>query len=161
TLCWVSVGLRRVRDTKQLDVVTRLLLVWAHAARLHNIYGQVGEGITFPWAEEQAGLEKDYAERAYLNDAIHPMRVNLPVFLIHGSSAVFAGQDKKLVDELKVSELISTIALTKSDGRQGAVFQLLFDTTLATNQTESFLGGDRTNAVCTVLGDNAVSLLSP
>jgi len=161
TLCWVSVGLRRVRDTKQLDVVTRLLLVWAHAARLQNIYGQVGEGITFPWAEEQAELEKVYAERAYLNDAIHPLRVNLPVFLIHGLSAVFADQDKKLVDELKVSELISTIALTKSDGRQATVFQLLFDPTLATNQTESFLGGDRTNAVCTVLGDNAVSLLSP
>jgi hypothetical protein len=161
TLCLVSVGLRRVRDAKHLDVVTRLLMVWAHAARLQHIYGRVGQGVTFSWAEGQEEWEKVYADRAYLNDAIHPLRVSRPVFLTHGLSAIFADQDKRLAEELKITELLSTVAFTKLNEQQMPVIQLFFDPTLATNQTESFLGGDRTNAVRTVLGDNAVSLLSP
>jgi hypothetical protein len=161
TLCLVSIGLRRAGDAKHLDVVTRLLMVWAHAARLQHIYGLVGQGVTFSWVEEQEEREKVYADRAYLNDAIHPLRVSRPVFLMHGLSAIFADRDKRLADDLEITELLSKVTFTRLNEQQTPVIQLFFDPTLATDQTGSFLAGYRTNAVSTVLGDTAVSSLSP
>jgi hypothetical protein len=156
----VSLGLGRLGDPKQLDVATKLLLIWSHAARLHNICGQIGDCAAFSWANEWSKWESVFADSAYLNDALHPQRMSRPVFLAHGLSVIFADQDKKLADALNIAELLTDVTFTKSGEHQAPVSQFLFDPTLVLNQTGSFLGGDKSDSIQALSGDAAASLPS-
>lgn len=161
TLRLVSIGLGRVGEAKQLDIATKLLLVWAHAARLHNLYGQIGKGVTFPWVDEWSSWESVFEDKIYLNDVLHPQRLSRPVFLTHGLSAIFADRGKELADALGIAKLLVGAAFLKLGEQEVPAIQLLSDPTLVMNQTGSFLGGDRTDSIRALLGEDAASLLSP
>lgn len=161
TLRLVSTGLERLGDAKQLDAATRLLLTWAHATRLLNIYGQIGKGITFSWVDEWSRWETVFSESDYANDALHPQRLSRPVFLLRSLTAVFAEQRENLVTALNVSELLNDALFKKTGEQKLPAVQLLFDPTLVLNQTGSFLGETEENSVRALLNEEAASFLSP
>jgi hypothetical protein len=160
TLQMTSSWLARWKEASSLSLATRLVLVWAHATKIHNIYGRIGTMIAFKSLKEWAEIEKLFSEDEYLNDVLHPRHVHYVTFLTQGLCAVFADRSKEVAEEIQVAQLISKIAFENTDHGLLPNIHLFLDTTLALNQADSFFGHDRTDAIRSVLGKEVVRLLS-
>jgi hypothetical protein len=154
-LQWVSDEFDFRPDTRALPAPDRLAAVWYHTHRLFTILASAGApyGHTqseFDQPSKRVTSEVFEREAAYWQDVCHPRRVDRVSFVHMGLAYAF-GRDTEHVDGA---------ALQRVGGDDRARL-LLRDSSRARNGLESFLGGDRGEALSGLLAqEEAESLRS-
>ncbi|MFP5263693.1 MAG: hypothetical protein ACLGJB_17570 [Blastocatellia bacterium] len=145
-------------ETKDWPPIIRLVMVWAHTSKLHNLFHAVNvipdklaEG--FESQDSPISIEVLSREPEYWNDVLHPHRLNRPVFLIHAVSYVLLHQRLEALGDLDIASLIREKAFTKGPEGKFPAIPLLVDPNLLTDKLGSFLGGDRGELLTSVLGE--------
>jgi hypothetical protein len=84
------------------------------------------------------------------------------VFLSHGVAALISDKASEVLDQFGMDNLIGRIAFTdwEEPNMTTPNFHLLKDPTLATNKTESILGGDRSIVLSPIIGKENAEVFS-
>lgn len=147
---------------------TKLILVWAHASRLHNLFHGLHtkpENVA-KWLRANDRLpttEILARDLHYWYDVLHPRRVNRTVFLTHGLASLICDKNYSELEALGLIERIGRTTFTDWDkGSDANVpnFHLLRDPTLARNTIGSILGGDRSIRLSPIVGTERAEVLS-
>lgn len=152
------------KDISQLPPEHRLLLVWLHASKLHNIFHR--RGFDCAEMEQTLRLRAPHAnpdmftfELVYFNDVLHPRRFNRAIFLTHGVAAALSEHRKALVDSAEMLELIRNAASIQRGDQPVLAVELFADPLLATDCLNSWLGGDRGQMLNGILEPGSTLLL--
>jgi hypothetical protein len=144
----------------------KLAMIWAHACRLHHLFHRTGAtatGITsmFERRSRQLGGEVLQKNNAFWNDCAHPRRLTRVKLLTHGAAALFAGVEKDALEESGGIELILKHTLEAHEsGINFPNIQLISDVTLALDNLEAILGGDRAAVLGKVLSAEEIQVVS-
>ena len=147
---------------------TKLILVWAHASRLHNLFHKLHTDpenvIKWLRADDRLPTTEILArDLDYWYDVLHPRRVNRVVFLTHGLASLLSDKNYQELEALGIIDRIGHTAFTDWDKGSDANlpnFHLLRDPTLARNSVDSFLGGDRSIPLSPIIGTEKGEMLS-
>jgi hypothetical protein len=160
---YVNAKFGYLAQAADLPASVRLLLIWAHASRLHSLFLRAGaysgalpslfQQLIRPPAKDVMLRELDYWA-----DCLHPSRVNRVVFLTHAISSVLGANRSQALESVGVNDLVSRYLSENMDHKK--VFPLLRDPQLAANGAGSFLGGDRADALAPILGQEGIGILA-
>ena len=151
-------------EMSQWDPGIRLAMVWSHACKLfdivHSVFGSP-EGLT-EWF-----LDSDYhfspevlaRDQAYWNDCLHPRRLGRTQFLTHGAANLLGSNDRGALVELNAPELVGQETFMEGESRFPKR-DLLDDPALSSNRLNSFLGGDRFEALSGLLDEGNLQILA-
>src|SRR6185295_987585 len=146
---------------------TKLILVWAHTSKLHNLFHKANTDPkkVLKWLRADDRLPTtEILERDphYWYDVLHPRRINRAVFLSHGVSALISDKAPELLDQFDMKNLIGRVAVTDWEDPNNATpnFRLLRDPVLATNKTNSIFGGDRSIPLSPIIGKENAEVFS-
>jgi hypothetical protein len=150
---FVNTEIGFVKGAFEVPPAIRLLLVWAHACHLHNLFCSVGtkpEGLARLFQDMSWRSEADIILREpnYWNDCLHPRMLNRTVFLTHATALVLGANDQKAQATIGVKETLD--GFLSGDEKNERFLQLFRDPELMTNGSGSFLGGDRAKALSTI-----------
>jgi hypothetical protein len=155
-------------EASEWSVETRLILVWAHASRLHNLFDRLhtDPGGVLKWLRANDRLPTTEILARDLNywyDVLHPRRVNRAVFLTHGLASMLCDKNYQELEAQGIIDRIGHAAFTDWDKGADAhlpKYHLLRDPTLARNSVDSFLGGDRSISLSPIIGTEKAEMLS-
>jgi hypothetical protein len=155
-------------EASKWSAETKLVLVWAHASRLHNLFhalhAEPDNVLKWLRADDRLPTTEILArDPHYWYDVLHPRRLNRAVFLTHGMSSLVCDKSHHELEALGIVGRIGHIAFTDWEAGSDANvpnFHLLRDPTLARNATNSFLGGDRSIPLSPILGAEKAEMLS-
>jgi hypothetical protein len=143
---------------------TRLTLVWAHANRLHHIFNGLNADpeplarTISAFISSQSAAEVLHRDQRIWGDALYWRRLSREAFLAYGVPAVLGVHSKEITNQLELKSRIDQTVF-KEDERK-ALIPLMRDPELMTNLTGSFLGGDRTAALASILEQETTGLSS-
>jgi hypothetical protein len=151
-------------DTSVWPTAVRLVLVWAHASQLHQIFtsAQVNPGefaeVIERYIRGQSAAEVLHRRLDLWNDVLHWRRFSRQMFLTHGVAAALSNNDPVAIKKLRLKDLIEDTAFREDERRN--VIPLLRDSELTINATGSFLGGDREQVLNSATGEDFSGLSS-
>jgi hypothetical protein len=153
-LRWVSDEFDLRPDTWALPAHVRLAAVWYHAHRLFAVFASVGAPYehtrgAFDQPDKRVTSEVFERETAYWQDVCHPRRADRVAFVHMGLAYAFGSEAGR----------VDGAALRRVGGAERTSL-LLRDTSRARNGLESFLGGDRGEALSELLSQEETIALS-
>jgi hypothetical protein len=155
-------------EASEWSAETKLILVWAHASRVHNLFHRLStdpENIV-KWlrADDRLPTTEILArDPHYWYDVLHPRRLNRAVFLTHGLASLLSDKNYQELTALGIIDRIGHITFTDWDkGSDTNVpnFHLLRDPTLARNTIGSIFGGDRSIPLSPIVGTEKAEVFS-
>jgi len=152
------------KEAAEWNDATRLTLICAHANRLHHLFNslnadpeKLAKTIT-SFISSQSAAEVLHRDQRIWGDALYWRRLSREAFLTYGVSAVLGVHSKQITNQLELKARIDQTVF-KEDERK-ALIPLMRDPELMTNLTGSFLGGDRTAALSSILEQETSGLSS-
>jgi hypothetical protein len=155
-------------EASEWSAATRLILVWAHASRLHSLFSRLHTDpvsvVRWLRANDRLPTTEILArDLNYWYDVLHPRRVKRAVFLTHGLASLLSDKNYQELEALGIIDRIGHTAFTDWDKGSDASlpnFHLLRDPTLAHNSVDSLLGGDRSILLSPIIGTEKGEMLS-
>lgn len=162
-LYYVNAEFGHPTNAADIPAGVRLLLVWAHACRLHDLFIGVGappDGLTkmFRGMPTRTSADALFREPDYWNNCLHPRMFSRIVFLTHGVASVLGENEQQVLERLKVRESLDEF-LSAGD-KETKILSLISDPALMTNTTGSFLGGDRAEVLSKIFESKDVQGLA-
>lgn len=148
---------------KDLPLPVKLILLWAHACRLHNAFIKSGaepEDIAnlFPPAGQPMSTDILDRDPNFWNDVLHPRRISREIFLTHGVAHILQGVDRELLEEIKVAEAVGKFSFGEDSQRK--LVNLMQDPTLASDSLNSLFGGDRAKVLSILFGEENLRIFA-
>jgi hypothetical protein len=142
----------------------KLAMVWSHACKLfdivHTIFGSPA-GLTEWFLDSDAHFSPEVLSRepSYWNDCLHPRRLSRTQFLTHGVTKLLGKNKVEALAELGAQDLVSQQTFIDNENKFPKQ-ELLNDPTLSINQVDSFLGGDRFEAIASLINEGNLEILA-
>lgn len=147
-LCFLDDEFGCRKEFATLPTHLRLLLLWSHASRVHDIFHRTG------FADQQTADEvQKHSPKAspnvfspdlnYNNDVLHPRHFRRKIFLTHVVAAALSKHKALAMKSRALEELLTATMYQSQEERSELTPEVLADPLLATNLTGSWLGGDR------------------
>ncbi|HQU81687.1 MAG TPA: hypothetical protein PKY59_01090, partial [Pyrinomonadaceae bacterium] len=166
TLSFVSDEFYFWEEVLKLSPEITLAVMWGHATRLYNIQRVLGiepknivSGIN---NRRGSYFFESLARKPELwNDCVYPRRVSRTDFLTHAAAKIFAGIDEDILESIKIPELIRKEVFRPNENDEVPIpsAKLLFDPILSDNKLESLFGGDRFEALSSIIGIENIEIL--
>lgn len=163
-LRFVNEELANWKEAAEWSDATRLTLICAHANRLHHLFNslnahpeKLAKTIT-SFISSQSAAEVLHRDQPIWGDALYWRRLSREAFLTYGVSAVLSVHSKEITNQLELKTRIDQ-AVFKEDERKPLI-PLMRDPELMTNLTGSFLGGDHSTALSSIMEQETSGLSS-
>ena len=163
-LRFVNDRFSNVNDAEVLCDASQLILIWAHAARLHDLFNSLNADITkltailTSFISSQSASEVLHRHEGVWRDVLYWRRFNREIFLTHGICAVLGTHGLEITEALGLKEKIDQACFREDD--RSRLIPLMRDPAVTTNLTESFLGGDHSKTIGSATGENFEGLSS-
>lgn len=139
---------------------TRLVMIWAHTSKLYNLLYNP-EVILEEFIQRleehshQRQISADILDRdpEFWNNVLHLRHLNRMNLIVHGLATILKDRDPAILQAAKISEKVIDFAVKNLDEQQFLNPELFHDITLAQDSIESFLGGNRSDCLGYLLGE--------
>jgi hypothetical protein len=165
-LMWTSKAFGYSSESKSWSVSIRLLMIWAHASKLHNLFHRVGASpinvIDF-LESVQLPISADLFDRDpnLWGDVLNPHNLTRMELIVHGLGAVSKGINKSILESTNIIDKVKNFAVILLDENQIPHHHLLHDPLLSSDSAQSLLYEDRGEYLIPFLGEQlGQSLLS-
>jgi hypothetical protein len=150
---------------RSMPVAARLFCIWAHSARLQNIFGAAGADIKTlvknleskikPVSYTLFNLDVDY-----LQDVLNPSCLRQAHITFQALSFILKGHENGLIDSIGIREIAKALFDAFFRGENADILGLLSDSQLYTDSLNSLLGGDRDQTLSCLIGPEAAKNFS-
>lgn len=164
-LNWASEEFGYWKDTRDLSHHLRLTLVWTYSHRLYTIFKSFQAPSDwlheiFSNAKQRIPYELFNRNPDYWFDIVHPRRVNWISFLLSGLSYSLGGKTLENIGGNNIQDRLTVLSFPPNDNIRLPHPQLMMDLTMTRNSLVSFLGGDRSEKLSSLLSADNASALS-
>jgi len=147
-------------EMRAWSVSTRLVMIWAHTNKLYNLLYNP-EVILEEFIQRlekhshQRQVSADILDRdpEFWNNVLHPRHLNRMNLIVHGLATILKDRDLAILQAAKIPEKVIDFAVKNLDEKQFLNPELFHDITLAQDSLESFLGGNRSDCLGYLLGE--------
>ncbi len=157
---WTRCQFAVLYSYRDLDAATKLITIWLHAGRLHNLMIRVDADHNkvqqvFGNAAEFIGLDIAVIDDALWFDAAHPRNVAQMPLLLRGFGAILSALPAEVAEALRFTN-VSWVELAGP-----SAYRFLRDTDLGGNLLGSFLGGDAVEPLKIIFTEEEISVVQP
>ncbi|MUL39429.1 hypothetical protein [Gloeocapsopsis dulcis] len=142
-------------ETREWSTSIRLAMIWAHTSKLHNLLYDPGVMLedfvqNLEECSQRRPISADILNRdpEFWNSVLHPHRLNRRNLVVYGLAAILRDHDPVTLQAAGIPERVINFAATNV----GEQKELLHDLTLAQDNLESLLGGNRSDYLMTLVG---------
>lgn len=150
---------------RSMPVAARLFCIWAHSARLQNIFGAAGADIEIlvknleskikPVSYTLFNLDVDY-----LQDVLNPSCLRRAHITFQALGFILKGHENGFIDSIGIRETAKALFDAFFRGENADILGLLSDSQLYTDSLNSLLGGDRDQTLSCLIGPEAAKNFS-
>jgi hypothetical protein len=150
---------------RSMPVAARLFCIWAHSARLQNIFGAAGAGIEIlaknleskikPVSYTLFNLDVDY-----LQDVLNPSCLRRAHITFQALGYILKGHENGFIDSIGIRETAKALFDAFFRGENADILGLLSDSQLYTDSLNSLLGGDSDQTLSCLIGPEAAKNFS-
>lgn len=148
-------------ETRGWSASIKLAMIWAHTSKLHNLLYNP-EIILEEFVQEleeysqRRPISADMLDRdpEFWNDVLQPRRLNRMSLVVHGLAAILRDHDPATLQTSGIPERLVNFAVMTVKEQQTLNSELWHDLTLAQDNLESLLGGNHSDCLETLLGED-------
>lgn len=147
-------------ETRKWSASIQLAMIWAHTSKLHNLLYNPAIMLE----EFIQGLEEHTQRRPisadildrdpeFWNNVLHPRRLSRMNLVVHGLAAILKDYDPATLRAAEIPGRVATFAVRTVKEQQFLDLGLWHDLTLAQDGLGAFLGGNRSEYLAALLGE--------